>query len=556
MVGRILAVASVIGVLVSAALAHAQLPEPPSPEPQLPLPLAITPPTVALQPPPADAKPAPVQVTAKLSNAAPMFGDTILIEVTLRYPSDVRAFFPAKPDLKPFLVDPQDPGNSERQEFGGQVVEKFAIPVIAARSGRIKTPRLEIPWHRVTEAGGAGESGTVAVAPLMADVRSQFATEVEVAPAPMPPPRALEEENTPLEIGLLVLAMMAVAALLTFIGLRVYQSRAARLAWKPKTPPHVLALERLAALFRSGRLDSGEARDVVGELSEILREYLGGRYRLLALDMTTTELLAHLERLDLRGVSLLELRDFAETGDLIKFARMPATAEELKSQHAFVRKVVETTMQTPQELERQREAEVQRLARVRRLRLQVMAPAPLRVRALGIDVAIGAAVTALLAWVAQDTKQQALFDSAWAVLLVWLALRDALGGGSPGKALTGLQIASFQDERPDSDTAQPIGFDVPADLEGAPIVDLAPWSARLQRNLTLLVPGAGLVAEAMTALALPEQRRLGDQWAGTRVVDARHGLRKAKPAWTGAVVVCTIAVVLLVLPWLFGGRPQ
>ena len=53
-----------------------------------------------------------------------------------------------------------------------------------------------------------------------------------------------------------------------------------------------------------------------------------------------------------------------------------------------------------------------------------------------------------------------------------------------------------------------------------------------------------------------ELRRLGDQWAETRVIDGRYGLRKARPSWGSGVFFAIAGCVLLALPFLaLGGRP-
>jgi len=503
----------------------------------------------------ADTAPALVQVKAKLSNDHPTFGETIQLQVTLTYPSSLRVFFPAKPNLRPFAIDPRNPGTSERKESAATITEIYSIPLIVMRPGLLKTPPIEVPYHAVTAGGGAGESGTVTVAPLKAVVRSQFASETDVKPAPLPQPLPLIEENTPLEVGLFVFAMMLVAAILTFVGLRIYKNRVARAQPKAAVPPHIVAFGRLEDLLRSGRLQEAPPRLVIGELSEILREYLGSRYRFAALDMTSTELLAHLQNVDLRGVLLDEFRAFASESDLVKFAGVPASEEARAQQHHFVRSIVERTMQTAQELDRIRAAEIARLARQRRLRIQVMAPAPLRLRAFAIDAVLGALAVALIAWLGVRTNRQGLFDAAFILGLVWLALRDAVGGASPGKSLVGLQIAAFDSETAASPHTTWQGAN--ADLEGlTETARMAPWLARLQRNLLFLIPGGGLVAEALTAYYLPEQRRLGDQWAATRVIDGRHGLRQGKPTWTAAVLLLIAALALVLLPWLaMGGRP-
>lgn len=498
------------------------------------------------------AKPAALHVDAKFSNDHPLFGDTVELQVTLTYPTSVRAFFPGKPNLRPLLVDVRNPGKTTRVEQAGKVTETLRIPVLAVRSGLLKTPPIEVPWHEVTAGGGAGESGTVTVPPLRMTVRSQFASENEVLPAPLPPPRTLVEENVPLEIALLVLAMMVIAAVLTLVGLRIYKARAARQQPKQVIAPDVLAYRRLEALLRSGRLHTDEPRQIIGELSEILREYLGGRFRFHALDMTSTELLEALQRVDLRTMTVDEFRDFTNTTDLFKFAGVAAEADDLDRLLGFVRSVVDRTMQTQVELQRLREVEVARLARKKRLRIEVMAPAPLRLRALAIDLLAGALVTSLIAVAALHDGNQSLLLAAYGFLFVWLALRDALGGSSPGKALTGLQIASFHSEVAATQRHWRPGQDEQPD-DDAETAQMAPWGARLQRNLLMLLPFGGLVAEALTALALPEQRRLGDQWAKTRVIDGRHGLRVsgAKPSWVPAVALLIATLIVLVVPPLW-----
>lgn len=496
---------------------------------------------------------APVQVSAKLSTTTPTFGDTVELLVTLKYPNSFRVFFPQHPNLRPLLADPARPGKSEHQESGGQVTDTIHVPLLVVRSGLLRTPAIEVPYHAVTAGGGAGESGTVTVPSQKLVVKSQFANDNEVKPSPLPLPRPLVEENVPLEIALFVLAMMLISGGLTALGLKVYKNRAALLRPKATVPPHVTALSRLRELEHSGRLTSEPARLILAELSEILREYLGGRFRFYALDMTTTELLERVKNLDLRGVTQEELRMFTETSDLVKFAGLPASAEELSELYAFVQKVVDRTMQTPDELERIRALETARLAQQKKLRLQVMAPPPLRVRAFAADLLAGSLVTCVLALLAIRTGRQGLFDASYALWFVWLAVRDTLGGSSPGKALTGLEIAAFEVES--ADTRRGWHDETLPNEDNALIAKMASFGARLQRNLLLALPGAGFVAEMWTALALPEQRRFGDQWAGTRVIDGRHGQRKGKPAWWPAVVLTLLAIFLFFAPLVLGGRP-
>jgi hypothetical protein len=179
-----------------------------------------------------------------------------------------------------------------------------------------------------------------------------------------------------------------------------------------------------------------------------------------------------------------------------------------------------------------------------------MAPAPLRLRAFAIDLFVGALLGALLGWVAIDTASKLLFDLSYLLILAWLLVRDVLAAQSPGKAIVGLQIAQHDDGA----TEQPVRWHHDAD-DDVPTAQLASIGARLGRNLLLLLPLAGLTAEAVTCLYLPEMRRMGDQWAATRVIDARYGVRRGKPGWVPAILLLILAGLLMVMPMLLGGRP-
>ena len=496
---------------------------------------------------------APVDIEAKLSTTTPTFGDRIELRVTMRHRAGVRVFFPSKPDLRPLLVDSRDVGHTERTETNGQIVETVVVAALAVRSGALKLPAIEVPWTETETPGGQPKSGTVTIAPLRLTVRSQFAADITVEPAPLSPPRPLVEENVPLEIGLLIAVMMSISALATALALKFYRHRAGRQAPKPAPAPHTVAMRRLEELDHSERIATGDPAEVFAELSEILRQYLGTRFHFLALDMTSTELLHHLRSAPMRGVQIEEITAFTDFSDLVKFAHLPASAEELRSESSFVRKVVERTMITAQEQEQLLKAENERLLRIKRLRLQVIAPNALRLRALAIDVFSAALATALLAWVAIDTANRALFDFSLLILPIWMVIRDMLGPQSPGKAIVGLQIAENQDDTTRALPEWLPNAPGPEDL-GATARIAGPWQ-RLVRNLSLAVPLAGLIVEAVTCLNLPEARRLGDQWADTRVIDAQVATRRGSPSWAPAVILLAISVVLLLMPLAMGGRP-
>jgi RDD family protein len=90
--------------------------------------------------------------------------------------------------------------------------------------------------------------------------------------------------------------------------------------------------------------------------------------------------------------------------------------------------------------------------------------------------------------------------SPWgaAVVVLYLLLRDSIGGQSFGKLLAGLVVVNVRTGR------------------------LCTWRESLLRNVFVLIPGANVVAvflESITLIRDPQGQRLGDRLAQTQVIE-------------------------------------
>lgn len=96
-------------------------------------------------------------------------------------------------------------------------------------------------------------------------------------------------------------------------------------------PPHEIAYERLAAIEASEWLARGELDAYHTQISRVIREYIEARYRIPALELTTTQLLAQLTEGQLGALYVDKIRHFLVNCDKVKFATyQPATAEAAK----------------------------------------------------------------------------------------------------------------------------------------------------------------------------------------------------------------------------------
>ncbi len=89
-------------------------------------------------------------------------------------------------------------------------------------------------------------------------------------------------------------------------------------------------MERLDRLGAYGFLENADNRPFYFAVSEIIRDYLGGRYGFDSLELTTDELIAELRRQAGRELVLGEIQGWLSACDLVKFAKISPSAAEAR----------------------------------------------------------------------------------------------------------------------------------------------------------------------------------------------------------------------------------
>ncbi len=121
-------------------------------------------------------------------------------------------------------------------------------------------------------------------------------------------------------IGGLVLIAAAVAIML-YIRRRRNRDAPIESVAAVERPAEDLALEELDRLARREWLSEGRVNAHYSALSEILRRYLSARYRINAMEYTTSELMTALDALDFGHEETRAVRVLFEECDMVKFAK-------------------------------------------------------------------------------------------------------------------------------------------------------------------------------------------------------------------------------------------
>ncbi len=146
-----------------------------------------------------------------------------------------------------------------------------------------------------------------------------------------------------------LLAVAVIAA--AWFGYQYYlhhrSNRPVELPKEKPLPPHVVALSALEALDGRKLWQEGRYKEYYTDLTDILRRYIEGRYKVSAMESTTDEILDGLVELTVtQKSSYNNLREVLNLADLVKFAKYEPLADENRMVFMNARLFVEQTKET------------------------------------------------------------------------------------------------------------------------------------------------------------------------------------------------------------------
>ncbi len=304
--------------------------------------LAAAPLDAGTLPAPLPAADAPT-VTARTEKTEAHVGDAIAFTITSIGPRAMPVVLPANLDLGQFSELSR---TLEEKDLGdGKMSRAFNLEIAAYEPGSFDIPAVELTYF-----GQDGAVKSVHTQPIPFVITSLIANEPEPKlkdnAAPMP---VIQRDYLLVYIagGLLAAAIGAVIALL--VRRRLKNRKPAAPAIPPR-PAHEVAMEkldRLGALLAEG----GDLRPFYFQLSEAIREYLGGRFGFDSLEMTTEELVLRIRRVPLessRGVVASEIEGWLSACDLVKFAKVSPSAEQARGALETAIRMVEATRPRPE----------------------------------------------------------------------------------------------------------------------------------------------------------------------------------------------------------------
>ncbi len=253
-------------------------------------------------------------------------GDLIRYTVTVSHPKDIAVATPGTgANLGGFEVRAYDV--VEPKEKDGIVVSEFRYTISTFLTGEFVIPPLPVAYRPAADTTSAPRIiATPGIRIVVESMKPSEAGDIRDVKPPLEIPLDWKRLALRIAAGLAFLAALIAGVILVRrwkAGKSILPVRA-----EPPRPSHEIALEALDRLIASDLRARGETMAFVVELTEIVRRYIGGRYFVVAMEMTTTEVLDGLSRAGLDEDVFGLFETFFRGCDLVKFAKhVPSDAE-------------------------------------------------------------------------------------------------------------------------------------------------------------------------------------------------------------------------------------
>lgn len=298
---------------------------------------------------------AEVKVKASLDSAALLMGDVTKLNLEVEKPDNIRGYLPLfHNNPAPYVtlsgdsVELSGSITSDTVRLGsGRERITYHIPVQAFDSGYYKIPGIEYVVGADTSASNPVDLRVMPVKAAATDEISDYTDVEDTAPGSW-----LDKvPDWVLNYWWAILAGLIALIAAGYFIYRAIKARRNRPVVKPVLPPYDEAVQALGELQSKELWQHGENELYFVELTSILRRYLSRRFGVSAPEMTTSQFMEEASSNAKLTAYHTELRRLLDLADFIKFAKGQSLPGENDEAFAIVRKFVEDTRPTKEELE-------------------------------------------------------------------------------------------------------------------------------------------------------------------------------------------------------------
>ena len=294
-----------------------------------------------------------VRASARTDSSRMLIGDWLTVHLQVEHRTDVKVIWPSFTDSLSSFEVVRRPEPAVKTD-GDNVLESATLILTAFDSGEYVVPPIVFGYT----LKGDTSRNFARTSPIVVAVRG-VAVDTTKEIRDIKPPVSLAISLGELLPYIIALALVAGGIWLLYYIRKKRRAGESIFPEEPLRPAHELALEALTALEAERLWQRGKVKEYHSELTDIVRRYIERRFRMLAMESTTDEILCAAPIKALPRETATALSTVLVRADLVKFAKFqPAPEENEASLPLAVSFVRATVAQAPAVVEIGHTAEV------------------------------------------------------------------------------------------------------------------------------------------------------------------------------------------------------
>jgi len=280
----------------------------------------------------------PIKFEVKVKPDTAKIGDEIEVTITVTYPDTLELTKPETQASDDVVVkgEPQ----IKSKEGRGTKTDIYKYHVAAFSTGEVELPYFEFYYYdkEGNQNSRIAPIETVQIVSVLPE-KAQQDTLQQLENRAIVPPKGLPLLWWPYAVGAGVLILLAAAYWYFF----KYRIKLTEVPETPPEPPFDVAIRRLNDLESRNLPGKGQFKLFYIELTEIIRQYIDGRFEIPAAESTTFELKRILKHPEITREQTREILEMLSRADMIKFAKHEPHHEDMPKDYGMVKGfVVET----------------------------------------------------------------------------------------------------------------------------------------------------------------------------------------------------------------------
>ncbi len=278
-----------------------------------------------------------IRATAKVDSNHIMIGDWFKLRLEVEHPNDITVTLPHLPDsLVGFEIVKREEPSLKHINQRTLRVQEFIFT--SFDSGMQIIPAIPIQYIRAGDTTNyLVETSPIPI--IVGGIAVDTTKDIKDVKPPLSVPITFADV---LPYLLVIIGITGIVWLIRYI-VRKRKRGEQLIPEVPTRPAHEVALEALRSLESEKLWQHGKIKDFHSQLTDIIRIYIERRYKILAMESTSDEILSAF----VDGLIFKEIRDDLKEilirADLVKFAKLLPSMEQNETSLALAYKFVEST---------------------------------------------------------------------------------------------------------------------------------------------------------------------------------------------------------------------